>query len=147
LAYKERERIIFIYRMFKKIVVCRYFGFLITNKNNNSKNGHFLLFPYPLSSFLIPFFPSSSISLSSIVSPFRLYSIFLPVPFSPSLSLHPHVLHSLSPSSHRVIINDCSIAVGVKNPHKFWVCRHPRNVGQTSRQISTTARGATYRRY
>jgi hypothetical protein len=24
---------------------------------------------------------------------------------------------------HRVIINDCPIAVGVENPHKFWMCR------------------------
>jgi hypothetical protein len=35
--------------------------------------------------------------------------------------------------------NYCSIAVGVENLHKFWMCRQPRNVGQTSRQISTTA--------
>jgi hypothetical protein len=24
---------------------------------------------------------------------------------------------------YRVIINDCPIAVGVENPHKFWMCR------------------------
>jgi hypothetical protein len=29
---------------------------------------------------------------------------------------------------YRVIINDCAIVVGVKNPHKFWMCRQPRNV-------------------
>jgi hypothetical protein len=43
---------------------------------------------------------------------------------------------------YRVIINYCPIAVGVENPHKFWMCQ-PRNV----RQISTTASSATYRRY
>jgi hypothetical protein len=48
---------------------------------------------------------------------------------------------------YRVIINDCPIIVGVENPHKCWMCRQPRNVGQTSRQISTTAGSATYRRY
>jgi hypothetical protein len=34
---------------------------------------------------------------------------------------------------YRVIINDCPIAAGVENPHKFWMCRQPRNVRQTSR--------------
>jgi hypothetical protein len=29
---------------------------------------------------------------------------------------------------YRVIINECPIAVGVENPHKFWMCRQPRNV-------------------
>jgi hypothetical protein len=24
---------------------------------------------------------------------------------------------------YRVIINDCTIVVGVQNPHKFWMCR------------------------
>jgi hypothetical protein len=24
---------------------------------------------------------------------------------------------------YRVIINDCTIVVGVENPHKFWMCR------------------------
>jgi hypothetical protein len=34
---------------------------------------------------------------------------------------------------YRVIhINDCPIAVGVENPHKFWMCRQPRNVRQTN---------------
>jgi hypothetical protein len=47
----------------------------------------------------------------------------------------------------RVIINDCPIAVGVENPHKFWMCRQPRNVRQTSSQNSTTAGSGTYRRY
>jgi hypothetical protein len=47
---------------------------------------------------------------------------------------------------YRAIINDCSIAVGSENPHKFWMCRLLRNVRQTSRQISTTASSATYRR-
>jgi hypothetical protein len=27
---------------------------------------------------------------------------------------------------YRVIINDCPIAVGVENPHKFWIFRQPR---------------------
>jgi hypothetical protein len=49
-------------------------------------------------------------------------------------------------SLYRVIINDCPIAVGVENPHKFWMARQPRNVKQTSRQISTTANSANYRR-
>jgi hypothetical protein len=48
---------------------------------------------------------------------------------------------------YRVIINDCPIAVGVENPPKFWMCRQPGNVKQTSRQISTTVGSATYRRY
>jgi hypothetical protein len=48
-------------------------------------------------------------------------------------------------NTYRVIINDCPIAV--ENSHKFWMCRQPRNVRQTSRQISTTAGSATYRRY
>jgi hypothetical protein len=48
---------------------------------------------------------------------------------------------------YRVFINDCPIAVGVENSHKFWICHQPRNVRQTSIQISTTAAGATYRRY
>jgi hypothetical protein len=46
---------------------------------------------------------------------------------------------------YRVIPNDCLIAVGVENSHKFWICRQPRNVRQTSRQISITAWSATYR--
>jgi hypothetical protein len=45
---------------------------------------------------------------------------------------------------YRVIINDCPIVVGVENPYKFWMYRQPRNVRQTSRQISTTAGSATY---
>jgi uncharacterized membrane protein len=48
---------------------------------------------------------------------------------------------------YRVIINYCTIVVGVENPHKFWMCRQPRNVRQTSRQISTTASIATSWRY
>jgi hypothetical protein len=24
---------------------------------------------------------------------------------------------------YRLIINDCPIAVGVENPHQFWMCR------------------------
>jgi hypothetical protein len=46
---------------------------------------------------------------------------------------------------YRIIINDCPIAVGVENPHKFGMCRQLRNVRQTSRQIYTTASSATYR--
>jgi hypothetical protein len=46
---------------------------------------------------------------------------------------------------YRVITNYCLIAIGVKNSHKFWICRQPRNVRQTSRQISITARSATCR--
>jgi hypothetical protein len=57
----------------------------------------FLSIPHP---FLFAFCPSSSISLSSILSPFRLHSVFFPVPFSPSLSHFatsiPHVLNCLS---------------------------------------------------
>jgi hypothetical protein len=41
----------------------------------------FIYIPHP---FLSLFFPSSSISLSSILSPFRLHTVFLHVPFSPS---------------------------------------------------------------
>jgi hypothetical protein len=36
----------------------------------------------------------------------------------------------------QVVINDCHIAVGVENPHKFSICRESRIPG-----------GATYRRY
>jgi hypothetical protein len=53
--------------------------------------------PHP---FLFLSFPSSSISLSSILSPFHLHLVFLPVPFSPSLSfLYIHSQLSLSPHS------------------------------------------------
>jgi hypothetical protein len=45
--------------------------------------------------------------------------------------------------NYKDIINDCPIAVGVENPHKFWTCRQPRNVRQTSRPISTTKLGRT----
>jgi hypothetical protein len=48
---------------------------------------------------------------------------------------------------YRVIINDCPIAVVVENPHKFLMCRQSRNVRQTTKQTSTTASSATYRRY
>jgi hypothetical protein len=51
------------------------------NKITIPKNNIFI---YPPSLFLS--FPSSSIPLSAILSLFCLYSIFLPVPFSPSLS-------------------------------------------------------------
>jgi hypothetical protein len=54
------------------------------HKNNNSqKKIIFISIPHP---FFFLFFPSSSISLSSILSPFRLHSVFLPVSFFPSLS-------------------------------------------------------------
>jgi hypothetical protein len=43
----------------------------------------FLSIPHP---FLLPFCLSFSISLSSILSPFCLHSVFLPIPFAPSLS-------------------------------------------------------------
>jgi hypothetical protein len=36
-------------------------------------------------------------------------------------------------STRSFIINDCPIAVGVENPHKFWMCRQPRNVRQINR--------------
>jgi hypothetical protein len=49
-------------------------------------------------------------------------------------------------TGYRVIISYYPIAVAVENPHKFWMCRQPRNVRQT-RQISTTAGSATYPRY
>jgi hypothetical protein len=50
------------------------------------------------------------------------------------------------------VSNDCPIAVGVENPHEFWMRRQPRkqgarNVKQTSRHIFTTASFATNRRY
>jgi hypothetical protein len=63
------------------------FGFLLRvlskNKNNSEKKIFFLFIPY---FFLFPFCPSFSICLSSILSPLRLYSVSLPVPFSHSLS-------------------------------------------------------------
>jgi hypothetical protein len=40
---------------------------------------------------------------------------------------------------YRVIINDCPIAVGVENPRKFWMCRQPRNVRQTTRHTADSA--------
>jgi hypothetical protein len=48
---------------------------------------------------------------------------------------------------YRVIINDCPIAVGVENPHKFWMCRSLATLAKLVNLISTTARSATYRRY
>jgi hypothetical protein len=39
--------------------------------------------------------------------------------------------NSTNIAKYRVIINDCPIAVAVENPHKFWMCRQPRNTGQT----------------
>jgi hypothetical protein len=30
--------------------------------------------------------------------------------------------------NYRVIINDCTIVVGVENPHKFSMCRQPRKL-------------------
>jgi hypothetical protein len=59
------------------------------NINSNSKKiiipkkNMFIPIPHP---FPFLFFSSSSMSLSSIQSPFRLHSIFLPVPLFPSLS-------------------------------------------------------------
>jgi hypothetical protein len=47
------------------------------------KNSIFISIPHL---FLFLFFPSSSISFSSILSPFRLHSLFLPIPFLPFLS-------------------------------------------------------------
>jgi hypothetical protein len=44
------------------------------------------------------------------------------------------------------VVQDCPIAVGVEIRHKFWMCRLPRDVRQTSTQIPTTASSATYRR-
>jgi hypothetical protein len=63
-----------------------------------------MLFLSPIRFFFYHFL-SSSISLSSILSTFRLHSVFLPVPFSPSLlsliSLHSfHMCSILSLSSH-----------------------------------------------
>jgi hypothetical protein len=60
-----------------------YFFRLLTRykyKNNNFKN-------YFFSSFLFLSFSSPSISLAAILSSFRLHSVFLLVPLSPSLSL------------------------------------------------------------
>jgi hypothetical protein len=42
-------------------------------------------------------------------------------------SLHFTVQSDVLQFKYSVIINDCPIAVGVKNPHKFWMCRQPRN--------------------
>jgi hypothetical protein len=47
----------------------------------------------------------------------------------------------------RVIINYLSIAVGVENPHKFWMCRSLAMLAKLVNLISTTARSAIYRRY
>jgi hypothetical protein len=33
----------------------------------------------------------------------------------------------------QVIIKYCTIVAGVENPHKFWMWRQPRNVGQTNK--------------
>jgi hypothetical protein len=64
------------------------------------------------------------------------------------LSSYVAILEKYNTGSSLIINeNDCPIAVGVENPHKFWMCRQPHNVRQTSRPISTTAGSATYRRY
>jgi hypothetical protein len=72
------------------------FGFLIT-VSSKIKITICLFIPHP---FLFPFCSSCSISFSSILSPFHLHSVFLPLPLSPSLSF-PYI-HStcaqLSPS-------------------------------------------------
>jgi hypothetical protein len=73
-----------------KILLLVYFLIIFTSYSINS-------IPHPFHSLS---FPSSSISLSSILSPFHLHSIFLPVPFPLSLSHFatsiPHVLDCLS---------------------------------------------------
>jgi hypothetical protein len=33
---------------------------------------------------------------------------------------------------YTIVIIDCPIAVGAESPHKFLMCRQPRNVIQTS---------------
>jgi hypothetical protein len=45
------------------------------------------------------------------------------------------------------VINDCPVAVGVENPHKFWMCRSLATLAKLVNLISTIARSATYRRY
>jgi hypothetical protein len=73
-----------------KILLLVYFLIIFTSYSINS-------IPHPFHSLS---FPSSCISLSSILSPFHLHSIFLPVPFPLSLSHFatsiPHVLDCLS---------------------------------------------------
>jgi hypothetical protein len=70
------------------------FGFLIT-VSSKIKITICLFIPHP---FLFPFCPSCSISFSSILSPFHLHSVFVRLPFSPSLSF-PYILHLLSSPS------------------------------------------------
>jgi hypothetical protein len=70
----------------------RSFGFLVTAEHTNIIKPKITI---PKITFLIPFlypslspaFPSSFIFLSYIVSPFRLHSVFLVAPFTPSLSI------------------------------------------------------------
>jgi hypothetical protein len=61
--------------------------------NSCSKIGNNANIKISLSPLFFLFFPSSSISLSSILSPFHLHSVFLPVPFfhmCSIISLSPH---------------------------------------------------------
>jgi hypothetical protein len=82
------------------LMIMLYFPYGLSNsciqfyqKNNNSKkNNIFFLSP----SFLFPFCTSFSTSLSSILSPFHLYSVFFPDLFSPSVQY----LFSLSSFPH-----------------------------------------------
>jgi hypothetical protein len=79
---------------YNALFALRAFGFLITNRKITIPKIIFFPIPHP---FLFLLFSASSISLSSILSPFRLHSVFLPVPFSSSLSHFatsiPHVLN------------------------------------------------------
>jgi hypothetical protein len=67
----------------------------------NSKKIIFLIpIPYPSRSLS---FPSSFISLSSILSPFHLLSVFLPFPSLSLISLHPLHMCSIALSSHSTV--------------------------------------------
>jgi hypothetical protein len=78
---------------------------LCLNRNYNSHKENNIFFSIS-HSFPSIFFLSSSISLSSILSSFRLCSVLLPAPFPPSLSLSwQHIVHLLSSPSRQFLFS------------------------------------------
>jgi hypothetical protein len=78
---------------------------LCLNRNYNSHKENKIFFSIP---HIFPsiFLLSSSISLSSILSSFRLCSVLLPAPFPPSLSLSSqHIVHLLSSPSRQFLFS------------------------------------------
>jgi hypothetical protein len=88
-------------------------------------------FPIPFSIRFL-FFSSSSISLSPILSPFRLHSGFLPFPFSSSLShfatsiphllSSQHLLHLLSSPSIQIPLFSLLVSISKSRHHFSFSC-------------------------